>query len=139
MDEADITLLRPKVRRLAQKLKEECQKAGFQIQIVRGFRSTQEQDELYTQGRTKPGAIVTRKKGRESFHNYGVAFDISPVAKTEEEKLPLYKKAGTIGKELGLEWGGDWKEFVDMPHFYYSAGYSIEDFQNNKVDWNVYA
>jgi peptidoglycan L-alanyl-D-glutamate endopeptidase CwlK len=24
---------------------------------------------------------------------------------------------GKIGKDLGLEWGGDWKTMKDLPHF----------------------
>lgn len=28
-----------------------------------------------------------------------------------------YEQVGKLGKGLGLVWGGDWKGFVDLPHF----------------------
>jgi hypothetical protein len=34
-----------------------------------------------------------------------------------------------MGESLSLEWGGSW-QFVDEPHFEYTFGYSIQDFQN---------
>ena len=30
---------------------------------------------------------------------------------------PQYKAVGALGMDLGLEWGGSWKGFVDQPHF----------------------
>ena len=30
---------------------------------------------------------------------------------------PKYKAAGVLGRDLGLEWGGNWKTMVDQPHF----------------------
>jgi len=37
--------------------------------VVCGHRSDDEQDELYAQGRTAPGRIITHKRGGESIHN----------------------------------------------------------------------
>ncbi|EGF93763.1 M15C subfamily peptidase [Asticcacaulis biprosthecium C19] len=36
---------------------------------------------------------------------------------------------GAIGKAQGLEWAGDWRRFREYPHFQYSGGLSIADFQ----------
>lgn len=130
----DLALLKPKVRRLAGALIEECKKEGFQIVVSRAFRTFEEQDALYAKGRTEAGNIVTNAKGGRSYHNFGVAFDVRPVIRSEEDREVLYKKAGTIGKGLGLEWGGDWKEFVDLPHFQLPLGYSIDDFNAGAVD-----
>src|SRR6478609_5661733 len=47
------------------------------IRIVQGLRTIKEQDDLYAQGRTKPGKVVTNARGGSSFHNYGVAFDFA--------------------------------------------------------------
>ncbi len=137
---ADLKFLKPKVRQLAESLIVGCEREGFEIIISRGLRSIEEQNKFYAQGRTEPGNIITLVKGGFSFHNYGVAFDIRPMVKEgdEEEKKRLYQKAGTIGMKLGLEWGGTWTEFLDMPHFQYRAGYSIDDFRNDKVDWNKF-
>ncbi|PIR69861.1 MAG: peptidase M15 [Candidatus Niyogibacteria bacterium CG10_big_fil_rev_8_21_14_0_10_46_36] len=138
--EADISLLKPKVRALAVRLIEECNKQGFSIMVSRGFRSTEQQDKYYAQGRTKPGKIITNARGGFSFHNFGVAFDIRPVldAENEHKREAFYRKAGEMGMALGLEWGGAWTTFVDPPHFQYTAGYSIEDFRNNAVDWSKF-
>lgn len=40
-----------------------------------GYRSVEEQDRLYAQGRTKPGKAVTNAPGLYSCHNYGIAVD----------------------------------------------------------------
>ena len=48
---------------------------GLVVEIVQGLRTFAEQDELYAQGRTKPGQIVTQARGGESNHNYGLAAD----------------------------------------------------------------
>ena len=101
---------------------------------MRGRRSVAQQEKYYAQGRTKPGSIITNARGGYSFHNYGVAFDIRPVEKDERKKKALYRKAGRIGKKLGLEWGGDWKGFPDMPHFKYTGGHSIYDFRKKRTD-----
>jgi len=137
---ADLTLLKPKVRKLAEELMKECEKQGFSVIISRGFRSEEEQDEFYAQGRTKQGEIITMVKAGFSFHNFGVAFDIRPIVGEDEgqKKKTLYQKAGEIGMALGLEWGGTWTDFLDVPHFQHTAGYSIEDFRNNAVDWNKF-
>jgi peptidoglycan L-alanyl-D-glutamate endopeptidase CwlK len=137
-EEAVIALLRPVLARRAYELKQLCKEAGFVIQIVRGLRTIEEQDEFYTQGRTRPGEIITMVQGGYSFHNFGVAFDIRPVEQDEEQKKLLYTKAGPLGEKLGLEWGGSWKDFIDMPHFQYTAGYSVEDFRLKKVDWGKF-
>ena len=40
------------------------------------FRTFAEQKELYAQGRTKAGGIITQAKEGFSYHNYGMAIDI---------------------------------------------------------------
>ena len=47
------------------------------IRLVQTGRSIEYQNELYAQGRTKPGKIVTKAKGGSSFHNYFLAFDFA--------------------------------------------------------------
>lgn len=129
----DLTELKPKVRALAEALKAECMREGFRIIISRGFRSPEEQEALYELGRTKPGSIVTHAKGGSSYHNYGVAFDIRPIV-PDGVKEEYYRRAGPLGEKLGLSWGGRWESFTDLPHFEFTAGYSLEDFQSGRVD-----
>jgi len=85
-------------------------------------RTEEEQAELYAQGRTKKGKIVTQLK-TGSKHNYmpAQAFDIA--FKTKDRMLnwsPQYFKLfADIVKEVApdVKWGGDWKKFKDLPHF----------------------
>ena len=137
---ANLNLLKPVVKDLALKLIDKSKAAGVDIIITQTLRTHAEQDALYAIGRTKPGSIVTKAKGGYSLHNWGVAFDFCPVAggKALWSNLALFKKVGKIGQELGLEWGGDWKEFVDLPHFQYCLGYTLEDFRKGKVDWSEF-
>lgn len=132
-----IDSLKPKVRKLAYELISECEKEGIEIKIVQTLRSIRKQNDLYAQGRTKPGNIVTNAKGGYSFHNFGVAFDVCPVVnkKLEWNDKKLFKKIGAIGISLGLEWGGAWKTFKDLPHFQYRANYTLNDFRTEKVNY----
>ncbi len=137
---AKLELLKPKIGELAEKLIAECKKSGYKVTITQTLRTIEEQDALYTQGRTKPGNIVTKAKGGYSFHNFGVAFDICPIVdgKAAWNDNALFRKIGEIGMNIGLEWGGTWTSFPDLPHFQYLAGYTLEDFRNNRVDWKKF-
>ena len=80
------------------------------------FRSQQEQDALYEQGRTKPGQIVTWT--RKSRHTDREAFDIAILKNGKISwNVDDYLEAGKIGRAVGLVWGGDFKTSKDRPHF----------------------
>lgn len=125
----DITLCHPDLQARAAKLLAACEAAGIGVKIGETLRTAAEQDELYAQGRTKPGSIVTNAKGSSysSMHQWGVAFDfylamdVDGDGKTSDDayndSTGLFAKVGQMGKSLGLEWGGDWKSIVDRPHF----------------------
>ena len=51
--------------------------ATMKIRVVQGLRTIDEQNSLYAQGRSKPGAIITNAKGGSSYHNYGLAIDFA--------------------------------------------------------------
>lgn len=133
------TRLLPNVQLKAEKLIAVMHTQGFDVVINQGFRSIDEQNYLYAQGRTRPGAIVTNAKGGESFHNYGVAVDIVFLKDGHpswNEEHP-WARLGREGKALGFEWGGDWVSFVDRPHFQLTNGHTLEEFQNKKVDYSL--
>jgi len=132
------TALTPLLRRKAEAVILDMKMLGHEIRLVQGFRSIAEQDRLYAQGRTTPGNIVTKAKGGESFHNYGCALDFTFRKHGNDAPKNLWETLGTIGKQHGLEWGGDWKRFVDRPHFQLTLGYSLSDFQKDKVDYSKY-
>ena len=108
--------------------------------ITEGFRSVSEQDELYEQGRVAEGEIVTRARGGESYHNYGLAVDF---ALRDDEGEIIWDTAydgngngqadwievADIARSLGFEWGGDWEDFPDYPHLQMDFGLSIDELQ----------
>ena len=118
----NIATLKPEVQPLARKLIETAVEQGIIAKVISGHRSYEEQNELYAQGRSKPGQIVTKAKGGQSWHNFGMAFDIgifgSDGAYFGESEA--YAVCGAIGEALGLEWGGSWASFQDEPHFQYN-------------------
>lgn len=52
-----------------------CAILSEEWQPISGYRSFDEQAELYAQGRTTPGPVVTRAKAGFSMHCYGLATD----------------------------------------------------------------
>lgn len=116
--EKNILTLLPEVRPLARALVHKADLAGIRIKIISGFRSYEEQDALYAQGRTAPGPIITNATAGYSNHNFGIAFDIGVFEGNRYfGDSPKYKAVGVIGMDLGLEWGGSWKTIIDQPHF----------------------
>lgn len=92
---------------------------GLQVEVVQGLRTFAEQDGLFAQGRTRPGPVVTRARGGQSNHNYGLAVDLVPFTNGQPNwnaPLGVWTTIGSEAEKLGLEWGGDWKKFVDKPH-----------------------
>lgn len=85
---------------------------GFELRVTQGLRTFAEQDKLFRQ-RPK----VTNARGGQSMHNYGLAVDFAFVVNGKiswDEKL--YERIGKWALAAGLEWGGSWKRFKDMPH-----------------------
>ena len=154
-----IQLLHPKLREEALTMYDEIVAALTGTAACRfsyTLRTFAEQDGLYAQGRTKPGAIVTKAKGGQSYHNYGLAIDI--VLLVDKDKNGTFETASwdvktdfdgdgksdwqevvAIFKRYGYDWGGDWK-FNDAPHFQKTFGKSVAELQSlhnaGKVDKN---
>lgn len=92
---------------------------GLQVEVVQGLRTFAEQDALFAQGRSRPGPVVTRARGGQSNHNYGLAVDLVPFNNGQPNwnaPLGVWTTIGREAEKLGLEWGGDWRKFVDKPH-----------------------
>ena len=127
--------LHPVVASRARAMLDLCSLSGLAILVTQGVRTWEEQDALFARGRTVPplGAshIVTKARGGQSYHNFGLAFDIivlDSMGKTDwNTSHPGWKRAAEAGRSVGLEWGGDWKGFKDIPHFQYSGGLSLAE------------
>jgi len=116
--EKAIAALLPQVQPYARALVKKAAQHGITIKVIGGLRTYEEQNELFAQGRTKPGRIVTNARGGFSNHNFGIAFDVGVFEGASYlGESPKYKAVGALGMDLGLEWGGNWKTFLDEPHF----------------------
>lgn len=144
--------LHPKVARMCYDLVRLSSAHGIDLIITSTYRDAESQNALYAQGRTKPGRIVTWAKGGQSFHNYRMAMDVVPTRNgklpvwgttgngidndptdDDTDDLELWQRVGQLGKSVGLEWAGDWpKGKREFPHFQFTGGLTLADFQAGK-------
>jgi len=105
--------------------------AGVIVRIISGTRTYAEQNAIYKQGRFgNPGKVVTKARGGQSNHNFGIAWDIGIFDHGSYlPESPLYKQAGPIvlAATLGVEWGGNWVSIVDEPHYQLMTGLKISE------------
>lgn len=143
----DLNKLHPFVKKVAEAFIAECKKQDLNIGISETYRTVERQDYLYMLGRSLPGAKVTNSIGRlkQSYHQWGLAFDIYNDAPGNLYNKEVLKKAITIAKKMGLESGDAWG---DSPHLQYTFGLSIRDLRagikppisvtsNNKEDTDL--
>lgn len=127
--------LHPDLQPICREFMRRCESVGLDILITCTYRSNEEQDQLYAQGRnSKPGPRVTNAKGGQSEHNFTIkgkpaarAFDIVPLVNGKpvwDDKHPAWQQAGRIGMALGLNWyGRPTAPFREFPHFGLAKGY----------------
>jgi peptidoglycan L-alanyl-D-glutamate endopeptidase CwlK len=145
--ETNLHSLLPPVQLLGRSLLQLLEVAGFNARVISGTRSYDEQDRIYSQGRTSPGPIVTYARAGQSNHNFGLAFDIG-LFKDDgsyiSKDVKPYTEAGKLVKEsllvpqlavdlapnlsmVALEWGGDWSgKKADYPHYQLSLPWTTE-------------
>lgn len=136
----DLEHLHPYVHQKALELIERANKKlkDYTVIITQGYRSIEEQNRIYEQGRSLPGKIVSNAKGGHSLHNYGLAIDFALKNKSTgaviwNEKLTEWNTVVAIAKALGFEWGGDWTSFKDYPHFQMTGGLTNAEIFAGKV------
>lgn len=112
------------------------------------LRTFKEQDELFAK---RPR--VTKAKGGQSYHNYGLALDIVLITNNGKEaswntvkdfdgdRTADWMEIVAIFKKYGWQWGGNWN-FKDDPHFEKTFGYKwqelLELHNKGKVDKDGY-
>lgn len=120
--------LHPLLEPICKDFLRQCVADNIHAFVTFTWRSMEEQDALYEQGRTTPGKIVTNAMGAKSKHCFTIAgkpaskaFDIAikddSGAILTDGQHPLYHRSGVIGRELDLVWGGDWHSIKDASHF----------------------
>ncbi len=119
----------PELKDKAQQFAVKMAEAGIPFMFTCTRRSQKEQNDLYAQGRTKPGKIVTWTT--KSKHIEGRAFDIAILKDGKpswDVKVDVnkdgeadYIQAAIIGHALGLNCGAFWKK-PDYPHYELADG-----------------
>jgi peptidoglycan L-alanyl-D-glutamate endopeptidase CwlK len=123
-----LTDLHPDLQPIAAQFMEQAQAAGIDVLVTCTWRSNEEQAQLYAQGRTVPGHVVTDAKPGQSRHNHmedgapaALAFDVVPLVAGKCDwhgDHPQWQKLGEIGQNLGLRWfGARGAPFPELPHF----------------------
>lgn len=122
--ERNIATLHPAAQRAARRFlaaakgSDSLSADGVVAKIISGTRTYAEQAELFAQGRTRPGRIVTNAAAGRSNNNFGIAWDVGLFkGGAYLQESAHYDTTGAVGRQQGLEWGGDWSSFVDKPHF----------------------
>lgn len=107
-----------------------------QFKIAFGYRTFEEQQEIYNQGRNgHPGMIVTNAKPGQSYHNYALALDGALLIDGKSlswdtgkdwdgDRQSDWMEVVAAFKKFGWAWGGDWRTFKDMPHFEMTFGHN---------------
>lgn len=133
--------LHPKCRNTFKQFIEECENNfGIILRIMLPvYRTIEEQNALYAQGRTTVGSIVTKAKGGQSFHNYGLAVDLCEMSSDDKEVLWNFDMGllDPIAKKYNLEWGGNWQSIKDRPHFQISYGHTWQQLLKLHQDKHV--
>ncbi|MFB5562783.1 SH3 domain-containing protein [Bacillus cereus] len=102
-----------------------CIDNGIEVLIYETIRTVEQQREY-----VRKGASQTMR----SYHLVGQALDFVPIQSNGTEDWNGYNKepwasAIRYAKQIGFEWGGDWKGFVDSPHLQYNyKGYETDTF-----------
>lgn len=144
-----IKKLHPFVREEVTKIIKECElvlTGRAKVRITQGLRTYKEQQDLYDQGRTKPGRKVTNAKPGQSIHNYGLAVDIcmiidgkaaswDTVKDWDNDRIADWYECVKIFAKNGWDWGGNWKNFRDLPHF--ERRFIIRNGKQVKASWKI--
>lgn len=131
--EGNIVSLHIKAQQLARQFMADLAAANFgrTVRILSGTRTYEEQNRLYAKGRSEPGPIVTNAQGGSSNHNFGIAWDIGIFdggvyyTGANAAQNTWYSNAAATASMVGLDWGGNWSGFTDLPHYEVTTGMSI--------------
>lgn len=90
---------------------------GVTAKVICGERDKAAQEEAKAKGASRAGYGY-------SWHNYGMAIDFglfvgrSYIDSDDPTRArAVYQAIGALAPSYGIEWGGSWKSFVDLPHF----------------------
>ncbi len=148
--QARLQLLCPVV---AEKFRQLLSILDFDVRLVQGLRSWNDQADLYAKGRTAPGEpcshdgvarpvdtcaehplglIVTKCRPGHSYHQFGLAGDLCPDILEIPGYQPdwnaqhqTWKRLEDAGRSCGFICGCDFRTFVDAPHFQMAGRFPV--------------
>lgn len=138
----DKNLLYPRFAEQLRDFESRLTAAKLPFHLFMGLRTFEDQDELYAQGRTKPGKIVTNARAGDSLHNYGLAVDYVLDGQIEKPGIQWswdiradlnadhrndWLQMAEIAVSCGLEAGYFWKRFPDAPHVQNTYGLTLAE------------
>jgi peptidoglycan L-alanyl-D-glutamate endopeptidase CwlK len=131
-----IKTLHPKIRKEVLELYTKANNLelgkGVRLRFSYTTRTNEEQNKLYSQGRTTKGIKVTNAKGGQSIHNYSLAFDI--VLMYDKDGDGKFEEVSWDTKRDGDKDGiSDWLEVTKV---FTSAGYT-NGFITNGKKWDL--
>ena len=117
--ERNIRSLRLDAQQLCRESLQSVRSSALDARVISGTRSYAQQAALYRQGRNgNPGPKVTNAGAGQSWHNFGLAWDIGIFRNGEYlTDGHEYDDVSKLGRIAGVEWGGDWHSFKDKPHY----------------------
>lgn len=161
-----LDLLHPEVKKAALTLIDLASKKGLRLIVTQTLRTAEEQAALYAQGREplewvnnkralaglppitqleNKGRVTKARTSADSFHGYGLAFDIAITDKSgrkiiwdsssdwNADGIDDWAQVGRLAEQIpGLEWGGNFTSIVDMPHYQMRFGLTIADLKAGK-------
>ena len=134
----DVSKLEPRTREAAEKALAAIAGVGLKVWINETLRTPLTQQAYYAQGREPIDKVNAKRLGAglwmitlpenrvitqtlKSKHLEGKAIDLVPMNKDGgpdwKATKDKYQSIADIMKLFGFDWGGDWKGFVDCPHF----------------------
>lgn len=117
---------------------------GFEYMMISGNRTFAEQDQIFKQAKDgidndldgkvdEADEKVTKARAGYSNHNFGIAGDFGVFfgklyidSRYPSKAAAVHRAVAAHASAEGLEWGGDWKDFQDLPHFEIETGLTTE-------------
>ena len=110
-------LLNPQFVQRVLHVMRKLEERGYPMTLLEGYRSPERQDALAGQI-----TLVTKAKGGQSKHQYGLAADLAPIkngkiviSEKDAWAMAAYQALGEEAQAAGLTWGGIWR-FRDYGH-----------------------
>ena len=107
---------------LVKVMKEAIKDTPIDFVITEGVRTAKRQNDLFKAKKSKCDGYTKKSNHQVKADGYGHAVDLYPLPIQYSDAIPyimLSKHIKDTAKKLGIRiaWGGDWKTFVDRPHY----------------------